>query len=193
MNQLPSPDGATLITPSAPMPARRSQIARTSAGSSSKVSAASGSSTKSFSVPCPLTKAMPSATSASLRRGQQHLDGVDQVAAGSVQPGDTSIAVEPGPLAPDEPAGGPNRRRYRLGSRRAALDHVQKLWITQRAGRGAALPQPTTEQRPDLGLQAGVDHPLDPLRQVRVQRRCLEVEADQQGVELRRTWSRHGG
>src|SRR5690242_7368905 len=53
MNQ-PAPSRATRSTPSAPRPARRSHSARTRSGVSS-APGRSGSSTKSFSVPCPLT------------------------------------------------------------------------------------------------------------------------------------------
>ena len=68
MNQTASPRAATAagssvasvrttrITPSPPIPVRRLQSAATCSGVSSSVPLASGTSTKSFSVPCPLTK-----------------------------------------------------------------------------------------------------------------------------------------
>src|SRR5690348_5172028 len=69
MNQVASPRAATAegssvasvrttrMTPSAPMPARRSHSRRTCCSSSSCRPLASGISTKSFWVPCPLTNA----------------------------------------------------------------------------------------------------------------------------------------
>src|SRR5689334_19245688 len=54
----PSPRRTTRSTPSPPMPARRSQSARTRSGERSPWTdpSKSGSSTKSFCVPCPLRK-----------------------------------------------------------------------------------------------------------------------------------------
>jgi hypothetical protein len=48
--------GTTRSSPSAPMPARRSQTAATHAASGSKEASTSSTMTKSFSVPWPLVK-----------------------------------------------------------------------------------------------------------------------------------------
>src|SRR6478735_5259883 len=158
MNHRPSPAGATLITPSPPIPARRSQMARTRSGSNSRVPAASGNSTKSFSVPCPFTNAMPSPTPTSLRSGQERVDGLDQVGPGCVEPPDPVVATEPRSLPSDEPPGGLHRRRHSLGGSRSTVDDLDELRIAQCARGRAALAQPSVEQGAHLRFQTGVDH-----------------------------------
>src|SRR4051794_25213390 len=131
MNQTPSPPGDTRITPSAPSPERRSQIARTNSGVTSRVPAASGSSTKSFSVPCPFTKAMPSATMSRLRRGDQPVHCGDQVGLGGVEPLDPSIAPEPGSLPANEPPGRADGCHDGLRDGDPAVYHLDELGVAQ--------------------------------------------------------------
>src|SRR5438270_9234227 len=64
-------DRTTRSTPSPPMPARRSQSARTNAGVSSSGPSPGGSSTKSLHVPCPLTTCTESRVRLRLREWVQ--------------------------------------------------------------------------------------------------------------------------
>src|ERR687898_136628 len=125
----------TRSTPSPPIPARRSQSRCTRSSGRSSSPSGSGSSTKSFSVPCPLTNRVtppgygppgpsrrsagravsrsagqPSGRSAlgpSAGRGGEGL--LHQVRGSGVQPHHPGVAAEPRLLPPGEPPGGPHR------------------------------------------------------------------------------------
>src|SRR5437763_8177552 len=108
MNQ-PSPEpektllGTTRSTPSAPRPRLRSHSARTRLPVRSSTPSGSGSTTKSFSVPCPLTNSTP-ATRTRLRV-EMRAHRAEEVFPPGVEPGDTGVPAEPGPLPADEPPG----------------------------------------------------------------------------------------
>src|SRR5918995_1194915 len=98
--------GTTRITPSPPTPVRRSASATAREADRPSVPSRSGTSTKSFSVPCPLVKESRSAMGAIVPHGDSHLchgvskgDGV-----GGVDPPDPSVGPEPRDLAAGEPA-----------------------------------------------------------------------------------------
>ena len=116
--------------------ARRSQSARTRAAVRSSVASGSGSSTKSFSVPWPLTNGMP--TSLRLRRRASEPSSRSGPASSQVI---ALVAAEPGPLAADEPAGGLRGRGRGRGHVVVAVELVEDLLVAQRPRRGPALAQ----------------------------------------------------
>src|SRR5438067_6729259 len=143
----------TRSTPSAPRPRRRSHSAATLAPVSSRRPAGSGSSTKSFCVPCPLRNSIPPIGTRLL--GHSVEDACGQVVESPVEPLDPAIAPEPGPLPPDEPS------RRLCGRRRGGLEVAfavqlrDHLLVAERARRRLALAQPTRQQHLDLVDETG--------------------------------------
>src|SRR6185369_7590437 len=100
----------TLSTPSAPTPNRRSQSARTSSGVSSRSPSGSGTITKSFPVPCPLTNRTQQSYGAPPSAAGLHLiphPTAERQLAGLVHPQRRAEDGTGGPVAAevDEPGG----------------------------------------------------------------------------------------
>src|SRR6476619_5518067 len=97
--------GTTRMTPSPPMPARRSASRAACCAVRSRTPSRSGTRTKSFSVPWPLVKAVWSAMRAILPdRGLRHSHRLlAQVRREGVEPGDAGVGVEPRLLPTHEP------------------------------------------------------------------------------------------
>src|SRR4051794_12111236 len=125
----------TRITPWPPMPARRSASRRTRSADRSSRPSGSGTSTKSFSVPCPLLNRSRSLTDPS--SGIAGLaDDVQRTAAqrGVVvrQPDDPAVAPEPRLLAPGQAPGQPGGLLLRLGPVHRAVQLGERLRVTDR-------------------------------------------------------------
>src|SRR5690606_37842702 len=132
-----APAVVTRSTPSAPSPRRRSHRAATPAGVNVNRASGSGSTTKSFSVPCPLANLTASGYVPPGRQGP-----FDVVGGGAVQPDDPVVPAEPGPLPAHVAAGADEgafpglgqrlpRRRLRCGTR-PGVQRGQHLGVTQR-------------------------------------------------------------
>src|SRR5689334_21264675 len=125
--------GTTRSTPSAPRPARRSHRRCTSSGVSSREPSGSGSSTKSFSVPCPFRKRTLSPYGG---------EGLGEQVGLGVEPGDAGVAAEPGALALHEPV----RRGHGLRLRRLLAEHPvelrERLLVAQRLRRRHPVAEP---------------------------------------------------
>src|SRR3954449_10647799 len=128
--------------PSAPRPACRSQSARTMAGVRSMAPSRSGRTRKSFSVPCPFTNLIaPSPTSWAQRTER----GVQHPRIGRVEPVDTGVAAEPGPLAADEAPGRPDGLGHRLvqipADGAVVVQALEQLRVAQCLARRRAVPE----------------------------------------------------
>src|SRR5882757_1703260 len=190
MNQ-PSPEpaktllGTTRSTPSAPRPRRRSHSAWTRLSVRSSVPSGSGSSTKSFSVPCPLTNSIPT-------RSEYRADGLGQVGASAVEPGDALITPEPGPLPPNEATGGAGD----LGG--GGLDVVgavevgEHLLVAEGPRGGEAVTKAKALQGSDLVDEPGLEHELHPKVDPGVQVGDVTVDADLHGPVPRLAPLGHG-
>ena len=111
---------------------------------------------------------------------------------GGVEPADAGVAAEPRLLAAGETLGG----FYRLGPRvvegALAVQVAQQLLVAERAARGGTLAQALSGQRPDLGFEACLPHPVGPGGDPQVQFRPGQRQADLHGrADLR--IGRHGG
>src|SRR6478609_5519790 len=159
--------GTTRMTPSPPMPARRSASHAARAAVRSRAPSRSGTSTKSFSVPCPLVKVSGSA----MRTIVGHVldDPVDQVvpvALERIEPGDPRVRAEPRLLAAHQPPGAQGGVGDGILERARAVDDGERLGVADGSARGAALAQADVDERAGLVDQAGLEHPhrtaLDP-------------------------------
>src|SRR3954471_22568430 len=196
MKKPPLPEGATRITPSPPRPARRSHSALTCASVTVNEPSRSGSRTKSFSVPCPLTNGTPPAVMtrslraeravhrcyATERMGHQGVCGVRIV---GIQSEHSGVATEPGPLPSDETSGQPNGLPDGSLQVHRSVQHRKHLSVAQRPGRGHTFRKPDGRQTFDLLEEAGGDHPFDALFEPPVQGARVEIQAGQHGVVAR--------
>ena len=170
----PAPSGTTRMTPSPPMPARRSASRAACSAVSSRTPSRSGTRTKSFSVPWPLVKAVWSAMRAIVpdRRAHQRQRLLGQVGGERVEPGDPRVGAEPRLLPAGEPSG--QRGRLLLGlvarsaCRRARPGPARSRAPGRPSGPRAA-PAPrgarTSSSRPSL------PHPVHPGRDPLVEAR----------------------
>src|SRR5689334_6827148 len=147
----------TRSTPSAPSPRRRSQSAATAAGVSDSLPSGSGSSTKSFSVPCPLANFT---SSGYVSPYPQRV--FDSVGARSVEPGDAVVTAKPRPLTADVAARSEERRFARRRSVTAVVEIGDHLCVSQRPGRRHTLPQPAVQQCADLPHEPVGEHRVGP-------------------------------
>src|SRR6478752_5823489 len=193
----PSRIGTTRMTPSAPMPALRSHRARTRPAVRSRTSSGSGRSTKSFSVPCPLTNSGADAgvdTALAYGGAGHRLQGaIRQVGAGGIQLDHPGVASEPGSLPADEPPRRLRGRRDRLLDAGRTVQYLEELCVTQGPGGGHAAPQPPPVQPPDLFEQSVVDHPVHPPIQALVEFTRFPIEQQLDRVIGGRTVPGHGG
>src|SRR6476660_9339466 len=99
--------GTTRMTPSPPIPARRSASRDACCAVRSRTPSRSGTSTKSFSVPWPLVKAVWSAMRSIVpdRCPDQHHRLLGQVGGQRVEPDDARVGVEPRLLTAGEAPG----------------------------------------------------------------------------------------
>src|SRR6185503_407581 len=129
-----APAVVTRSTPSAPSPRRRSHSAATAAGASANSAATSGSSTKSFWVPWPLTNLTPPNVTWSGYVPPHPQGRIDVVlhAGRTVQPSHAVVAAKPRPLpahiatGPDE---GAHPRLVELVGSPAGIQRGQHLGV----------------------------------------------------------------
>src|SRR6476469_4268269 len=136
--------GTTRITPSPPMPARRSASRDACCAVRSRRTSRSGTSTKAFSVPWPWVKAVWSAMRPIVpdRCPDQHHRLLGQVGGQRVEPDDARVGVEPRLLTASEAPGQRGRLLLRLLSGEDAVELSQGLRVAERARGGSALAQP---------------------------------------------------
>src|SRR5674476_373494 len=152
----------TRMTPSAPIPARRSVRRLTWSALRSREPLRSATSTKSFSVPWPLVKCnspvsvispIVAHTTAS-RRADDVERTVGQLRVVIPEPVDARIRTEPRPLAPGQPAGRDDRVLDGLLGTEEAVEVCQSLAVAESPGCGPALTQSGRVQVPYLIEQA---------------------------------------
>src|SRR5690606_13339367 len=186
------------MTPSAPIPAYRSVIRRTVAASSvsRSTSSASGTSTKSFCVPWPLTKLMLVAIDvlvpfvriarlrsvpAARRRSRSTIVSqrlLHEVGGVEWQPGDALVLAEPRMLAAGEAARSSHGLVLRLLLAALAGQERQHLGIAEGATGRGPLPQALGLQPADLVDEPELPHPPDPQLDAFVEHRTRHVQAD---------------
>src|SRR6478672_7704289 len=174
--------GTMRMTPSPPTPARRSARAAARAAVRPRAPSRSGTSTKSFSVPCPLVKVSRSA----MRTIVGHVleDPVDEVVPGfgeGVEPGDPGAGPEPRLLAAHEPPGAQRGLGDGILERRRAVDDGQRLGVPDRPARGASLAQAVRDEPAGLVDQPGVEHPAGPTVDAGVEGLAVGAQADEHG------------
>src|SRR5215204_1054404 len=167
----------TRSTPSAPIPPCRSHRARTRAAVRSRAASGSGSTTKSLPVPWPLANGT-GCTGPSLRGTDRVEHRTQQIRPRPVQPPDPRVAAEPGPLPPDEPAGGGHGVPGGGVEAALAVQRGDHLPVAERPGGRAPLTQADLQQPADLRHQPGGEHPLDPPLDQPVQVAAVAVDAD---------------
>src|SRR5687767_12007149 len=139
----------TRSTPSAPSPACRPQIAATRVGVSSRAPSRSGTSTKSFSVPCPFAARMVPRLRVGAAPGRRHvevlcdLDGpAHQRRVVMAEPVHARVSAEPGFLAAGEAPGGPDRLLEGALLGPLAREVPQYVRVAQGAAGGSPLGEP---------------------------------------------------
>src|SRR5450631_3720244 len=167
------------MTPSAPIPARRSVRRRTWSAVTPREPSRSGTSTKSFSVPWPLVKCSPPvsiispivahgtawrrAETLELSAGADDVErALDQVRVVIPQPVDARVGAEPRLLAPGEPAGRGDRVLDRLLGAEGAVEVCKRLAVAESPARCSALTQAGRVQTTHLFEQARVPHLMNP-------------------------------
>src|SRR5699024_6412974 len=174
----------TRSTPSAPRPRLRSQSAATRRSPSSRRASASGSTTKSFCVPCPLRNSIPPIPTSLLPQRRQYLIG--KVDRSRVEPLDPGVPAKPLPLFAHEPACGLCRLGGSRGKVSRPVDGGKHLLVTERAGSRGPPAKPTFEQSPHLCHQPCSEHALYPGIDTRVQLRRALIQPDQSHTVERR-------
>src|SRR5690242_5824907 len=163
----------TRRTPSAPRPRRRSHRAATAAAVSDSLPSGSGSSTKSFCVPCPLANITSSGYVPPYP--QRALDGVGFAA---VEPGDAVVAAEPRTLTTDVAAGAEVGELAGRAAVAAVVEVGDHLGVAEGARRSDAVAQALRQQRLHLGHQAVVEHLVGALGQPVIEKRCVPIQSD---------------
>src|SRR3954463_7843761 len=123
------------ITPPPPMPARRSASRRTRSADSSSRPSGSGTSTKSFSVPCPLLNRSCSLTAPSsgiAGRPDDVQRAGEQPRVVVLEPDHAVVAPEPGLLAAGQPPGEPGGLLLRHVAVQQPVELRERLRVTDR-------------------------------------------------------------
>src|SRR6187200_3677634 len=174
--------GTTRMTPSPPTPARRSARAAARAAVRPRMPSRSGTSTKSFSVPCPLVKVSRSA----MRTIVGHVldDPVDEGVPGTcegVEPADSRVGPEPRLLAAHQPPGAQRGVGDGILERGRAVDDGERLGVADRPARRASLAQAERHEPAGLVDQPGVEHPTGPAVDAGIERLAVGAQADEDG------------
>ena len=101
--------------------------------------------------------------------------------AAGVEPGDARVAAEPGFLAAGEALGGLDRFFAGFVEGELAVQVAEHLLVAEGAAGGPAVAQASADQVPDLGLEAGPPHAVDPGGDALVEVRAGQGEADLDG------------
>src|SRR6478672_2966008 len=155
--------GTTRMTPSPPTPARRSARAAARAAVRPRAPSRSGTSTKSFSVPCPLVKVSRSAMRTIVGHVLQHpVTQVVRVVLERVEPRHPRVGPEPRLLATHEPPSAQRGVGDGILERARAVDDGERLGVADGPARRAPLAQAEVDQAPGLLDQARLEHPRGP-------------------------------
>lgn len=104
--------------------------------------------------------------------------GGREAVGGSVKPADAVVAPEPGSLTAHV-ASGSGERQFTgpvdVGGSCACIEGGEHLPVTQRAGRGDAVPQPAIDQGPDLADQTCVEHAVGSDGEPLVESCCVPI------------------
>src|SRR5262245_16539752 len=168
MKKSASEDGATRITPSAPIPNRRSHSRRASSSPSSKRPATSSSRTKSLPVPWYFQKRSSSIRALPGLRQERHDVPDERLGPGlpRLEPADPRVPPEEGELPARERPRPLHRARNRRVERELAGEVTGQLSVPDGLGRGEPGAESPFDKPTDLLDPPALEHlghtPLDP-------------------------------
>src|SRR6266508_4040767 len=163
MKKSASSEGATRITPSAPIPNRRSHRRRASSSPSSNRPATSSIRTKSLPVPWYFENRSSSIRGLHARRQVRH-DLLDERLGPRfprLEPADPGVPPEEGELPARERPRALHRARQRRVERELAGEVTGQLSVPDGLGGSEPGTEPTLDEPADLGEPPALEHPGD--------------------------------
>src|SRR5215218_4805982 len=161
MKKSAPPDGATRITPSAPIPNRRSHRRRARSSPSSNRPATSSSRTKSLPVPWYFQNRSSSIRGPPDLPRQIRHDVLDERLGPGLprlEPADPRVPPEEGELPARERPGTPHRARDRRVERELAGEVTGQLSVPDGLRRGEPDAEPSFDEAADLVEPAALEH-----------------------------------
>src|SRR5215207_8035603 len=161
MKKSASEDGATRITPSAPIPKRRSHSRRASSSLNSNRPATSSSRTKSLPVPWYFQNRSSSIRDPPDLPRQIRHDVLDERLGPGLprfEPADPRVPPEEGELPARERRGAPHRARNRRIERELAGEVTGQLSVPDGLGRGEPGAEPSFDETADLVEPPAFEH-----------------------------------
>src|SRR4029450_8256179 len=154
---LPATSAVTRMTPSAPMPNRRSHSTATSSEDSARSPSRSSSMTKSLPVPW----YFQTRSSVTMEVPRQLVHHVDRAALAGGEPPDAGVSSEPDHLASGQFPRPPHRLSGCLRKRQLTPEVSSEFSVPDGPTSGQPSEQTLVEELPHLVDQAGIDHRVD--------------------------------